>query len=83
MSQRESNRAERRAVIAVCVLVIVGVIALSIWSRSWFGIIAYAVFVAIPSAFYLLRSRSLGDSEIQDRMMRAKDDPNEMARWVP
>ena len=77
MSQLGSSKAERGAVIAVSIVVAVGVIGFSVWSRSWFGIIAYVIFVAIPSTFillrfFLLRSRKLSDSEIQDKMMKAK-----------
>jgi hypothetical protein len=83
MSQIWSSKGERRAAIAISVVVVVGVIAFSIWSRTWFAIVAYVIFIAIPCTFSLLRSRTGGEPEFMDRIMKAKDDPKEMARWVP
>jgi hypothetical protein len=83
MRQLGLSKAERRAVILISLPLAIGVVAFSVWSRSYFGVIAYGIFVAIPSIFSLLRSRKPGDSEILDKMMEVKDDPKEMARFVP
>jgi hypothetical protein len=83
MRQLGLSKAERRAVILISLPLAIGVVAFSVWSRSYFGIIAYGIFVAIPSIFSLLRSRKPGDSEVLDKMMEVKDDPKEMARFVP
>jgi hypothetical protein len=71
--------------VVLCSLAIIGAVIFAAWSRSVFSIIfAAAATVLLPIS--ILRSRKLGEEKMmrrQDRAMQTRDDPNEMARWVP
>jgi hypothetical protein len=80
------TKPERVAEVALCVICVAVAIALAAWHRSGIMIVvAAAVSVLIPLS--LVRSRRLGEEELirrQDKAMgKKKDDPSEMARWVP
>jgi hypothetical protein len=79
------SKAERIAEVAIPLLGIVGVIAFAAWHPSFFSIL-FAVFAAVLVTLSLLRSRKVDEREMirrQDKAMATKDDPTEMARWVP
>jgi hypothetical protein len=85
MNQREPNKAGRIAGVVVCLIGIIGAVIFAAWSRSP-GSIIFAIFVAILFPVSLLRSWKLGEAEMirrQDAAMKTRDDPSEMARWVP
>ena len=78
-------KAERVAGVVLCAACIVGAVIFAVWSRSLFSII-YAVAAIILLSLSLWRSRNLREEEIirrQDEAMKSKDDPHEMARFVP
>jgi len=79
------SKAERITEVVLCVLGMAGAIIFAVWSRSVFAVLfAVLVIALLPISF--LRSRRLGEEEMirrQDQIMKTKDDPNEMARWVP
>jgi hypothetical protein len=85
MNQPEPNKAGRVAGVVVCLICIIGAVIFAAWSRS-LGSIIFATFVAVLFPVSLLRSWKLSEAEMmrrQDEAMKIKDDPNEMARWVP
>jgi 4-hydroxybenzoate polyprenyltransferase len=79
MNRLASSRGERIAAIIVSILTLIGAIASSLWLRSWLPIIVYVISIAVPVTFSLFRSRR--PSKV--KVLKTKDDPNEMARWVP
>jgi len=64
----------------------VGAAIFAAWSGSVLAVL-FAVFVIVLLLISLLRSRRLSEEEMMRRQDKAignpKDDPNEMARWVP
>src|SRR5690242_19795967 len=86
MKSHGPTKAERVTEVALCLICVALAIALAAWQRSVIMMIfAAAVTVLVPLS--LVRSRRLGEEEMirrQDNAMaKTKDDPNEMARWVP
>jgi Flp pilus assembly protein TadB len=80
------TKAERVIEIALCLICVAVAIALAAWQRSVI-MMFFAVAVTVLVPLSLVRSRRLGEEEMirrQDKAMaKTKDDPNEMARWVP
>jgi hypothetical protein len=79
------SKAKLVAGIVVCLLIIGGATTFAFWVRSVESILfATLVTVLLPISFLL--SWKLGEKEMArrlDKAMDTKDDPNEMARWVP
>ncbi len=67
-------------------IAIIGAVIFAAWSRSWFAVILAVLVIALLLISFL-RSRRIDEAEMirrQDEAMgKLKDDPNEMARWVP
>ena len=80
------TKAELVTEVALCVICVAVAIALAAWHRSVI-MIAFAAAVSVLIPLSLVRSRRLGEEELirrQDKAMgKTKDDPSEMARWVP
>jgi Flp pilus assembly protein TadB len=80
------TKAERVIELALCLICVAVAIALAAWQRSVI-MMFFAVAVTVLVPLSLVRSRRLGEEEMirrQDKAMaKTKDDPNEMARWVP
>jgi hypothetical protein len=80
------SKAERLAQVVPCPVGIIVAIVFAVWSRSLFSII-FAASATLLLSVSLLRSRKVSEEEMlgrQDRAMaKTKDDPKEMARWVP
>jgi hypothetical protein len=70
----------------VGVLVLSGLLFLVLWFPSWTSI-SFAIFVVVMLVISIVRSRGVDEKEMMRRqdeaMGRGKDDPSEMARWVP
>jgi hypothetical protein len=79
------SKAKLVAGIVVCLLIIGRATNFAFWVRSAESILfATLVTVLLPISFLL--SWKLGEKEMArrlDKAMDTKDDPNEMARWVP
>ena len=64
----------------------VGAVIFAAWSRSWVAILLAAFVIALLLTSFM-RSRRIDEEAMmrrQDKAMgKPKDDPNEMARWVP
>jgi hypothetical protein len=77
---------ERIALVFVTVLFLGGLLFLVVWFPSW-GNISYALFAVVMLTISFFRSRGVDEKEMmrrQDQAMgKGKDDPNEMARFVP
>ena len=85
MNQPGPSKAKRITTIVVFLLIIVGSVIFAAWARS-FGSIIFAAFVTLLLPAALVRSWKVGEAETirrQDEAMKIKDDPHEMARWVP
>jgi Flp pilus assembly protein TadB len=86
MSSPGTGKAQRISGFLVCAVAVAPVLAFVIWLRSSIRI-ALVVSSAVLLLVSFLRSRKVSEEEStrrQDRAMgKAKDDPNEMARWVP
>jgi len=80
------TKAERVIEVALCLICVAVAIALAVWQRSVIMML-FAVTVTVLVPLSLVRSRRLGEEEMirrQDKAMaKTKDDPSEMARWVP
>ena len=78
--------AEHTTGIVLGALGLVGVIVFAAWLRS-LSVILLVVFFIVLLYISFHRSRRLSEEEMirrQDQAMgKVKDDPNEMARWVP
>jgi protein-S-isoprenylcysteine O-methyltransferase Ste14 len=60
-------------------------IVLAVVVKSWESIL-FAIFFCACMAVALVRSRILSEEALlrrQDKLMETKDDPKEIARWVP
>jgi hypothetical protein len=81
-----TDKSERIAQVLVAVLVLSGVLFLILWFPSWTSI-SFAIFVVVIFVISIVRSRGVDEKEIMRRqdeaMGKGKDDPSEMARWVP
>jgi hypothetical protein len=79
-------KGERIALVFMCVLCLGGLLFVVVWFPSWKSI-SYALFVVVMLTISVFRSRGIDEKEMmrrQDQAMgKGKDDPNEMARWVP
>jgi hypothetical protein len=77
---------ERIALVFICVLFLGGLLFLVVWFPSW-GSISYSLFAVVMLTISFFRSRGVDEKEMmrrQDQAMgKGKDDPNEMARFVP
>jgi hypothetical protein len=77
---------ERIALVFICVLFVGGLFFLVVWFPSW-GTISYSLFAVVMLTISFFRSRGVDEKEMmrrQDQAMgKGKDDPNEMARFVP
>jgi uncharacterized membrane protein (DUF106 family) len=85
MKQTGPSKAERIAVVALPLLGVVGTIIFAVWHPSFFSIL-FAVFATVLITLSILKSRKVDEKEMmrhQDKAMATKDDPSEMARWVP
>jgi hypothetical protein len=85
MKQAGPSKPERIAMVALPVLCVAGTIIFAVWHASFFSIF-FAVFATMLIAISILRSRKVDEREMmrrQDKAMATKDDPSEMARWVP
>ena len=80
------SKAERGAEVVLGVLSVVGVIIFALWARSLFSIVFASIMTVLMTVAFI-RSRRISEAEMirrQDLAMgKAKDDPKEMARWVP
>src|ERR1700724_2013525 len=80
------SKAERIAQVAILLLGVVGAIAFAAWHPSLFSVL-FAVFAAVLITLSLLRSRKIDEKEMMRRqdkaIMATRDDPTEIARWVP
>jgi uncharacterized membrane protein len=82
------GKAERVVGIGLCLVICVaGVVASVAFAihRSLIGTVV-ALSAAALLLFSILRSRGVSEDEMirrQDAIGKTKDDPNEMARWVP
>jgi hypothetical protein len=67
-------------------LAIIGAVIFAAWFRSWLAVLLAVLVIALLLVSFL-RSRRIDEAEMirrQDEAMgKLKDDPNEMARWVP
>jgi hypothetical protein len=86
LQMNPTNKGERIAQVFVGVLVLSGLLFLVLWFPSWTSI-SFAVFVVVMLAISIVRSRGVDEKEMMrrqdDAMGKGKDDPREMARWVP
>jgi hypothetical protein len=86
MSSPGTGKAQRISGFLVCAVAGAPVLAFVIWLRSSIRI-ALVVSSAVLLLVSFLRSRKVSEEESTRRpdraMGKAKDDPNEMARWVP
>jgi hypothetical protein len=96
MSQPGPSKIEKTAELVFLPLTVIGVIIFAVWSRSVFSVLL-AVYVIACSIVYWWkwggeseedRMRRVEKCENEmiprvDKALEAKDDPNELARWVP
>jgi hypothetical protein len=79
-------KGERIALVFVSVLFLGGLLFLIVWFPSW-GSISYALLAVVMLTISFFRSRGVDETETMRRLDQAmgkgKDDPNEMARFVP
>jgi hypothetical protein len=79
-------KGERIAQVVVGVLGLSGLLFLVLWFPSWTSI-SFAIFTIVMLAISIVRSRGVDEKEMMrrqdDTMGKGKDDPSEMARFVP
>jgi len=80
MTQKRSDFAERLAWVSG--LVVVGLLIFVIWQRTALAAI-FAIFPILYVTITSLKYRRLGQEEMKRQLGETKDDPSEMARWVP
>jgi len=86
LQMNTANKGERIAQVFLGVLVTCGLLFWVLWFPSWTSI-SFAVFFVVMLAISIVRSRGVDEKEMMrrqdDAMGKGKDDPSEMARWVP
>jgi hypothetical protein len=79
-------KSERIAQVFVGVLVLSGLLFLVLWFPSWISI-SFAIVAVVALAISIVRSRGVDEKKMMRRqdeaMGKGKDDPSEIARWVP